>query len=93
MSYVKKYVDALQTLFPTSTIVLVRAYTVWYFTPNRWLVGHPSLVSGNPCSAIDYQEEGVAPVVDIIRREMSSGAKFRGVLVHVLSNGGYTCHR
>ena len=49
LPYVRKYVDGLQTLFPTSTIVLVRAYTVWYFTPNRWLVSllslyHPELM-------------------------------------------------
>ncbi|KAH9918441.1 uncharacterized protein B0H18DRAFT_667982 [Fomitopsis serialis] len=70
LPYLQKYIDSLRKCFPTSTIVVIRAYTSWYFTPDRWL------------------EKGISPVVDIIRREMSGTVKFRGVLVHVLSNGG-----
>ncbi|THH07859.1 hypothetical protein EW146_g9181 [Bondarzewia mesenterica] len=33
-------------------------------------------------------ESTVEPVVDIIRKEKSRGSQFRGILVHVLSNGG-----
>ncbi|KAH9834519.1 uncharacterized protein C8Q71DRAFT_859509 [Rhodofomes roseus] len=69
-SYLQKYVDRLHDQFPTSTIVLVRAYTSWYFT------SYPRL------------EKELSPAVDVVKRESNNGKKFRGVLIHVLSNGG-----
>ncbi|KAH9834518.1 uncharacterized protein C8Q71DRAFT_859508 [Rhodofomes roseus] len=69
-AYLQKYVDRLHANFPTSTIVLIKADTSWYFSSESSL------------------EKEVLPAVHTIRRELSDADRTRGVLVHVLSNGG-----
>ncbi|KZT02018.1 uncharacterized protein LAESUDRAFT_730731 [Laetiporus sulphureus 93-53] len=65
-----KYVEGLQSTFPTSHVILIRSTSGFYFTSQKQL------------------ERLLIPVVDIIQTEAKNGAIFRGILVHVLSNGG-----
>ncbi|CCM04076.1 uncharacterized protein FIBRA_06235 [Fibroporia radiculosa] len=70
VAHLMKYAEHLRAAFGTSTLVVVRSTSRYYFTPQSQL------------------EAALVPVAEAIQKEIADSAQFRGVLVHVLSNGG-----
>jgi len=62
--------DSLRALFPLASIILVKAFTSFYWTGQG------------------ARESMLAPVCDLILKETRGGNTFRGLLLHILSNGG-----
>ncbi|KAJ3559272.1 hypothetical protein NM688_g441 [Phlebia brevispora] len=72
LAHEKKYVDVLQALYPTATVVLVRIDASWLWNSQA------------------SREATLEPVAKILEqtRDAESKTSFRGVLLHVMSNGG-----
>lgn len=68
--YLKKYIEPMQKLFPTSSIVVIRSDNSLYFKPESSL------------------ETTLAPVVQMLRGELTGPTPTRGILLHTFSNGG-----
>lgn len=71
IAHERKYVESFKSLYPTSTVVLVKADTSWLWTPQA------------------SREALLDPVADVLyAAKDAEGARFRGVLLHAMSNGG-----
>ncbi|KAI0692906.1 hypothetical protein BC835DRAFT_1103150 [Cytidiella melzeri] len=76
LCHVKKYADNFRSLYPTTTIVIVENQASWFYESQATRV--------NP-----HDEANLQPVADVLDELVrAEGAKFRGVLLHVISNGG-----
>lgn len=88
-----EYADALHELFPSSTIVIIGSWAEWVWRSQSHLVRTilVSISTGWDAYSCGYRQNMVMiPVVELLQSEKDLGARFRGVLVHIISNG--SCH-
>jgi len=85
-----EYADALHECFPSSTIVIIGSWAEFVWRSQSHLV---RTVSGSlsirrrTYSHSYCQNTVMKPVVELLQSERDHSTRFRGVLVHIISNG------
>jgi hypothetical protein len=85
-----EYADALHECFPSSMIVIIGSWAEFVWRSQSHLVRTvPGSLSARRRSySHTYRQNTVMkPVVELLQSEWDHSTRFRGVLVHIISNG------
>jgi hypothetical protein len=87
LDHIRKYANALRSLYPNSAIMIIENQMSWFFQLQTTRVGIVHR-SNHFLLTNALQEANLQPVVDVLDNMIKQeGKNFRGILLHVMSNG------